>query len=122
MANIFAEKSDQTWKEGKECLERGLVNMAANRIYYSVLQAIKGFAVGKRLWQVNESDNVHTKAMNIICGSAGGKGHGYRRKFGELRGLRITADYLPEDADLNQLKDLVKDADAIRKYHIEKAD
>lgn len=122
MANIFAEKSEQTWKDGNDCLDRGLANVAANRIYYSVLQAIKGFAVGKRLWHINESDNVHVKAMNIICGAAGGKGHGFRRKFGELRGLRITADYFPEDADLEQLKALVADADAIRRHHIEKAD
>lgn len=66
MANTFAEKSERTWNEGNDCLQRGLVNMAANRIYYSVLQAIKGFAVGKRLWQLNESDNIHTKAMNIM--------------------------------------------------------
>jgi hypothetical protein len=83
MANLFAEKSEQTWKEGNDCLDRGLANMAANRIYYSVLQAIRGYAVGKKLWAIHDADNVHARAMNIICGPSGGKGHGYRRKFGE---------------------------------------
>jgi hypothetical protein len=60
--------------------------------------------------------------MKVICGDSGGKGYGYRRRFGQLRSLRITADYFPEDVDYNELKDLVDDADTIRRYHIDNAD
>ena len=121
MGNTFTQKSDETWRDGNDCLDRGLINLAANRIYYSVLQAIKGFAVEKKGWSVHDSDNVHVKALNIICGSGGGKGHGFRRRFSELRALRITADYYPEDVDAQELKALVNDADMIRMHHIKNA-
>jgi uncharacterized protein (UPF0332 family) len=121
MGNIFTQKSEETWKEGSECLAKGQANMAANRIYYSVFQAIKGFAMATRGWDIHDSDNVHVKALNVVCGPEGGKGKGFRDKLTELRSLRIVADYYPEPVDIDDLKALVKDADAIRKFHIAKA-
>lgn len=120
MGNIFTEKSNATWKEGTDCLALGLGNTAANRLYYAVFQAIKGFGVEKQNWSVEDSDNVHLKALNIVCGPTGGKGFGYRKKLMELRSLRLIADYHPENVDIEHLKALVEDADKIRKHHITK--
>jgi uncharacterized protein (UPF0332 family) len=122
MANDFSEKSQATWDAGMKCLEYGLVNAATNRIYYAVFQAIKGFAIFKRYWTLDESDNLHSKAMKIIYDpQVGDKGMPYRRKFSELRGLRVIADYMPENVKEEDLKALIGDADTIRRYYISKA-
>jgi len=121
MANTFTEKSNETWKEGLDCLASGSSNMAANRLYYSVFQAIKGFAIARKLWSPDEKSDVHKKALDVVCGHAGGKGHGSRQKLSELRGLREIADYWPENVDIEELKALITDADMIRKHHIKNA-
>lgn len=117
MPNIFSEKSAQTWDEGKDCLYRGLVDTAANRIYYSVFQAIKGFAIQSGRWTTDTNDNVHRDALNIVAGQ-GGKGLFFRRRLSELFGLRIIADYYPENVKQKELEDLLEDADCIRRYYI----
>jgi uncharacterized protein (UPF0332 family) len=120
MPNIFSDKSAATWAEGKECLERGHVNSAANRIYYAVFQAVKGFAIHRGTMTLDTSDNVHRKALEIV-GGEGGKGVYFRRKLNELLSLRMVADYKPEDVDRKELEELLKDADSIRKHHIQLA-
>lgn len=117
MPNIFSEKSAQTWEEGNDCLVRGLVNTAANRIYYSVFQAIKGFAIQSGRWTMDTSDNVHGEALKIVAGQ-GGRGLFFRRRLNELCGLRIIADYKPETVNQKELEDLLEDADCIRKHYI----
>lgn len=118
MPNIFSDKSAATWAEGKGCLDRGHVNTAANRIYYSVFQAVKGFAIQRGAWTIETSDNVHRKALEIVEGE-GGKGTYFRRRLNELLGLRMIADYKPENVDRKDLEDLLKDADSIRRHHIQ---
>lgn len=115
MPNAFSEKSAATWAEGKDCLARGHVNTAANRIYYSVFQAVKGFANQRGL--MNSSEGVHGEALKIVLGE-GGKGIFYRRRLNELFALRIIADYKVESVDQKELEELLEDADSIRKHHI----
>jgi len=117
MPNIFSEKSAKTWDEGKDCLYRGLVNTAANRIYYSVFQAIKGFAIQRGTMTMDTSDKVHRQALEIV-GSGGGQGCFFRRRLNELFGLRVIADYKAENVDSGELENLLDDADRIRRYYI----
>src|ERR1022692_4277996 len=117
MPNIFSEKSEETWRDGENCLDRGMINSAANRIYYSVFQAIKGFAIQRGNWTMNTSDNVHGEAMEIV-GGQGGRGLFFRRRLNELCGLRIIADYKAESVNKKDLEDLLDDADCIRKHYI----
>lgn len=117
MPNIFSEKSAKTWDEGNDCLSRGLVNTAANRIYYSVFQAVKGFAIQRQVMTMDSSDNVHRQVLQIVGGESG-KGAYFRRRLNLLVGLRLIADYKVENVDSDKLQDLLDDADKIRKYYI----
>jgi len=117
MPNISSEKSAKTWAEGTDCLYRGLVNTAANRIYYSVFQAVKGFAIQRQMMTMDSSDNVHRQVLQIVGGD-GGKGAYFRRRLNLLVGLRLIADYKVESVDSDKLQDLLDDADKIRKYYI----
>lgn len=117
MPNVFSEKSAKTWADGKDCLSRGLVDTAANRIYYSVFQAVKGFAIQRGLWAMDTSDGVHGEALKIV-GGQGGKSTFYRRRLNELLSLRIIADYKLESVNQKELEELLEDADCIRKHHI----
>ena len=117
MPNIFSEKSTQTWEEGKNCLSQGLVNSAANRFYYSVFQAVKGFAIQRQKMTMDTSDGVHRIVLQIV-GENGGKGIHFRRRLQLLVGLRIVADYKAENVDAEKLKELLDDADCIRKHYI----
>jgi uncharacterized protein (UPF0332 family) len=116
--NCFAEKSEHTWAEGKSCLDHGMINAAANRIYYAVFQAVKGFAIHRNLWTMETSDSVHRDALKIVYGE-GGKGIFFRRRLNELFALRTIADYTPEGVDKTELEELLKDADSIRRHHIQ---
>jgi len=116
MPNIFSEKSTQTWDEGKDCLGRGLVNTAANRIYYSVFQAVKGFAIQRGMMTMESSVNVHRAVLQIVWSD--GKGAYFRRRLNALFGLRVIADYNAESVDQSELEELLDDADRIRKYYI----
>jgi hypothetical protein len=117
MPNVFADKSKNTWKEGTDCLSRGLVNSATNRIYYSVLQAVKGFAIQRQKMTMETSDGVHRLVLQVV-GDGGGKGTYFRRRLNLLMGLRIIADYNVEAVDPDRLKELLDDADKIRRYYI----
>jgi uncharacterized protein (UPF0332 family) len=117
MPNIFAEKSAQTWMEGEKCLAQGMANSAANRIYYSVFQAVKGFAIARQKMTMDTSDSVHRVVLQIV-GENGGKGVYFRRQLNRLVGLRIVADYKIESVDAEKLKELLADADSIRKHYI----
>lgn len=119
MGNSFEQKSNETWKEGIECLDAGKSNMAANRLYYAVIQSIKGFAVANGRWVPDEKDGVHSKALDVVCDRVKkGKSWGSRMKLQELRGLREMADYHPGTVDIEELKALVEVVDFIRQQHI----
>src|ERR1700722_16774383 len=95
MPNRLAKKSDQTWKEGQDCLSKGLVDAAANRIYYAVFQAVKGFAIQKGEMSMETQEGVHRKVLEVVRGG-GGTGQYYRKRLNDLLGLRLIADYMPE--------------------------
>lgn len=118
MPNPLGQKSDQTWDEGINCLSRGLVDAATNRIYYAVFQAVKGFAVQRGDITMDTSDGLHRKILEVVQGG-GGKGRHYRRQLNDLFGLRVIADYMPESVSKKDLEDLLKDAEAIRRHHIQ---
>jgi uncharacterized protein (UPF0332 family) len=117
MPNIFSEKSDRTWEEGNQCLAQGHVNSAANRIYYSVFQAVKGAAIQRKKMTMDTSEDVHRLVLQIVGGESS-KGMYFRRRLNQLVGLRIIADYKVEDVNAETLKELLSDANSIRRYYI----
>jgi len=120
MPNVLAEKSTKTWEEGTDCLKRGLVNSAANRLYYAVFQAVKGFAIQRDMMTMDSSDNVHRIALQIVANFGTGRAY-FRKRLNQLVAQRIIADYKVEDVDPERLKDLLDDAEKIRKYYIKLA-
>jgi hypothetical protein len=70
MPNIFSEKSDRTWEEGNQCLAQGHVNSAANHIYYSVFQAVKGAAIQRKKMTMDTSEDVHRLVLQIVVARA----------------------------------------------------
>jgi uncharacterized protein (UPF0332 family) len=117
MPNVFSNKSKRTWDEGQSSLARGHTNSAANRIYYSVFQAVKGAAIQRNKMTMDTSEDVHRLVLQIVGGESS-RGMYFRRRLNQLVGLRIIADYKVEDVNEQSLKDLLNDADSIRRYYI----
>jgi len=117
MPNLFSSKSRLTWAEGQACLAQGHINSAANRIYYSVFQAVKGAAIQRNKMTMDTTEDVHRLVLQIVGGESS-RGMYFRRRLNQLMGLRIIADYKLEDVKEQSLKELLSDADTIRKYWI----
>ena len=67
---------------------------------------------------MDSSEYVHRRALEIVGGD-GGRGRFFRNKLNQLLSLRSIADYYPENVDQKELEDLLKDADCIRRHHIQ---
>ena len=113
-------KSKENWTVGTQCLGTGALNAAASRLYYAVFQAVLGFATAKQ-GHVYKGHGEH-KAMRDIVRRTGKGRERYGDVFEDLMGLRITADYAREEPDETELRELVNDADAIRRYYLGKAE
>ena len=89
-------------------------------MYYAVFQAVYGFA--RATHQISENqDRVHQAVIHFVTthGKAGtGRYFGQRMRL--LYGLRIKADYLPEDVGDDELREIHGDAEKIRNFFINK--
>ena len=112
-------KSEENWMVGNRCLAEGSVNAAANRLYYSVFQAVLVFATAKQGY-VYKGYGAHAD-MAFIVRSQGKARQYYGEVFEGLMTLRITADYEPDPPRGNEIKALLKDSEAIRQYYLNKA-
>ena len=66
---------------------------------------------------MDTSEDVHRLVLQIVGGESS-KGMYFRRRLNQLVGLRIIADYKVEDVNAETLKELLRDADTIRRYYI----
>ena len=106
---------------GKSCLEQGQVNAAANRLYYSVFQAVLYFSRNKRPGHEEVKGGVHTRMARVV------KTHGKTAAhsgaiFEDLLALRETADYDKESPEKSDIESLLNDAEKIRKFHLDEAE
>jgi len=115
----LAKKSDRNWILGKKEFEDGKHDFAANRLYYSVFQAIKCYGVERGRMAMERSVDVHAKAAEIV--GEGKCGAFFRKSFVELRSLREKADYQPEMVERVEIEDVLENAEKIRLFHLEKA-
>ena len=60
---------------------------------------------------------MHRDALIIVAGNSA-RGLFWRRRLSDLCGLRVIADYYPENVSKKELEDLLEDADCIRRHHI----
>lgn len=111
------DKSDENWHVGNKCLENGDLNAAASRIYYSVFQAVLGWARAKKGFSGEKG--VHSAMSRLM--KEGKRDNIYTRTFTELLGLRVTADYHPETPTVEAIEELLPIGQKIRDHHIKKA-
>lgn len=114
MSRPFAEKSDSFWEEVERCLNAGNVNFAANRLYYSLFLSVYEYAIKRAGTEIFETE-VHKKMMDMVGRIIDQK---KRNTFGLLKDCRITADYCPENVEIERLKSLIDPAREIRDHFI----
>lgn len=112
-------KSDITWHEACSILDQEHSNSAASRIYYAVFQAVYGYGLKTKKIDKNTISGLHKATHNIVR-TVGAQSKRYGRIFSTLKGLRIRADYEREVVRVNEVTDLLKDAEAIRRFYIGK--
>lgn len=116
MPNKFAPKSDQNWALAKELHQLGHLDAAANRYYYSVFQAVKGYAVGISRMSEAEHDGVHSKILRIVQDHSSYNGAFYRRRLNALLTERINGDYYSYSVDPADLGPLLADVESTRNF------
>ena len=112
-------KSEENWKVGTQCLDTGSLNAAASRLYYAVFQAVLGFAATKQGY-VHKA-GAHRDMVRVVRSHGKGRER-YGDAFEDLMELRIKADYLPVTPDDGEIRTLLTDADAIRRFYLNKAE
>ena len=100
MSHPLFARSKESWATAEKLWREGEVNGAANRYYYSAFQAIKAHMVEVGEMTLTEMDSVHGKAAKFLKR----KNRTLYDVFDDLRGLRITADYLPDPVDPSELR------------------
>jgi hypothetical protein len=116
MGNPFETKSNSNWAVGKRCLEANDTNAAANRFYYALFQAAKGYFVERGDLEMDHAVKIHATVANLITpdAKAGSRRGWQRRTLTDLMGLREIADYYPEDVDLAELNKILISSDKVR--------
>ena len=109
-------KSNENWAVGTACVETGDVNVAASRLYYSVFQAVLGWARSRRGYQHDPRDSVHRDMLRMVEQEPE-TNRKFGRVFRRLRGLRQVADYDPEPADKRQLVEAMDVAEVMRRHY-----
>lgn len=92
-------KSKANFDLALELKENGKFNAAANRFYYSVFQAVKAYAVLKGKMGMDDRNDVHATASEIVKNTE----KQYHRTIRDACNLRIKSDYLKEDVGKNEL-------------------
>lgn len=92
-------KSKANFDLALDLKENGKFNAAANRFYYSVFQAVKAYAVLKGKMGMDDRNDVHATASEIVKNTE----KKYHRTIRDACNLRIKSDYLKEDVGKNEL-------------------
>jgi len=119
MPNEFQTKSDQAWTQGKRCLEEGDSNSAANRVYYSVLQAVLGFAWAKGELPRGGDLSTHKRIFDVAAKYDNSASKSFRDTILRLAGFRVMADYRAEDVPAERLEGVLSDAQRVRGHFIQ---
>lgn len=115
------DKSDENWRVGNACLVNGDLNAAANRLYYAVYQAVRGYALAKEK-DYRPSDTGDHRKMEKIIRRYGKSPELSGDTFQDLMELRGKADYGRETPDASELHDLLPEAGKIRDYYLKRAE
>lgn len=75
-------------------------NAAANRLYYSLFQVAKAYAVAKGEMTIGDGEDVHRKIRNIVTNLVEAEGR-FEDVYEDALALRKKADYTPNDVTGN---------------------
>jgi len=75
---------------------------AANRLYYSLFQVVKAYAVNKGKMTIDEKDGVHQKANNIVVALVKDEGR-FDDVFEDALVMRKKADYTPNTVTASEI-------------------
>jgi uncharacterized protein (UPF0332 family) len=116
------DKSEANWKLGIECLNKGHVNAAANRLYYSVFQAVQHYATLKENYvYIRGQTRAHGEMRNYVRNNKIGAKQ-FERDFQIMMGLRETADYDNDTPEKYRIEQLIEGLTKIRKCFFEMAE
>ena len=104
MSGSLKSKSDKCWELADELRVRCDFNNCASRVYYSVFQAVVFYAIKKEGYDPEKAQhlkrNVHNEMRNIVMN----KLFALKDIYEDMRLLRNTADYDPDDVNATDLE------------------
>ena len=115
MCPVLIEKSDENWKLADQLRNDGNCDAAANRLYYSLFQAVKAYAI--KVGKMNEGDmvSVHSAAKRIVR-----EDNEDHRLFGDAMEMRERGDYQSDHVVASEFPlDFVHKAELLR-FHYRK--
>ncbi len=109
-ATLLLEKSKENWSAFEQLRGDDKLDAAANRLYYSIFQAVKAYAVVTGKTKIDETNSVHNMMKRIVSAEGGDA-----RTFSDAMEMRKTADYMPQSITMLELdQDFRFKADALR--------
>lgn len=110
-------KSKSNWELFDMLRREGKLDAAANRLYYSLFQAVKAYAVRTGKMNMDDQSDVHKTTMNLVSSEKG-----YATTYSCARRLRVLADYLPGHPLASDfVQDFLFKADSLRQHYIKEA-
>lgn len=100
--DILINKSKENMLVADELVERQSFNAAANRLYYSLFQVAKAYAVSKNKMKMDAHVEVHRVARTVVHELVKDEGR-FEDVFEDALALRKKSDYTPVDVTANDL-------------------
>lgn len=113
MVPPLIKKSDENWLLSEQLRSDGKLNAAANRLYYSIFQAIKAYAVKSGKMENGDKVSVHRTANRIVKDEK--KDY---RTFGDAMDMRERGDYEDDSVSPSEFSQkFLHDADTLRLHY-----
>lgn len=103
MSGSLKAKSDSCWKLADDLRGVGDFNNCVSRMYYAVFQAVKAYAVLKENYDPEKPEWKNQNAHKVMNGLVKRKLSSSAVVYEEMRVLRNTADYDPEDVSATEV-------------------
>lgn len=113
-------KSLDNWKAGYACLDKSLLNAAANRFYYSIFQAVHWYAQKRYGYKRQQGDKIHAD-MIAVLNKPGEATEDEINLFTDFLSRRITADYKDDTPRVDAIKADLHDGEYLRDRFLGKA-
>ena len=108
------QKSKDNWDLSYQLRCQRMYDAAANRLYYSLFQAVKAYAVKTGKTTIEEEVGVHGKLKGIVRDEDANHGD----IFDDAMQMRVKADYLAEHVVESELdRDFIYNAEMVRTHY-----